>query len=222
VNSYVFFGGIVHLYLWHRIIIRDRFCVTICCVFSICVLFWHSVKLSVFDNLLLIMLSYCQHVLIFNVSLHILQIYLLLTILAQPTLSYTMVIFYIYFWIFTFVIILFIPLYSCPYWRWLVPLWTSLASWDTACNRISTDLRGGVWILLLHYIIRIWVLFLRRLSNKTVVAPWVFMFLTLIADIVIFYNVILFLWVSLTEEIVLLLNESFLFTTFVRIFLGFH
>lgn len=61
------------------------------------------------------------------------------------------------------------------------------------------------------------------LGHKALVAyPRILMFLTLIADVIVFNNLVLLLFVYLTEKVILLLDEGLLPRSFVGILLGLH
>ena len=212
--------------LGHGIVIWNRFCVTVCGIFSVCVLFRYSVKLGIFDNLLLVVLSYGQHVLIFNVSLNVFNIDLPWTIVAHfafvAFLSRNFL--YIYFWLFTLIVHFLFALSSWPNWWWLISLRASLCLWNATSNRISTNLRWRSLLLILIFFMNILVWIVSaRLCDESFVASWIFMLLTFIADIIITY---IFLYryriSSLTEEIIILLNKMPRLGSFMRIFLRFH
>ena len=201
----------------------NGFCVTVCSVLSVCVLFWYSVKLGIFDNLLLIMLSYGQHILIFNISLNVFNIYFPRTIIAHFTFMTFLINIFLnkYFSIFTLIIEFFFSWERWPNWRWFISLWACLCCWNATGNRISTNLRLRSFIIVIFY----WTIFIRvilcRLCHKCIICLWIFMFLTFIAYIII-CNLILFFRIGLTQKIILLVNKVFWLRNFMRIFLWFH
>lgn len=196
----------------------------ICCIFPVGMLLRHSVQLGVSYDLLLIVLCYCEQIFIFNIFFHVCQINFFWTIVTNITcIIWIIIIFNVNFWIFFLVMVRLFPFLDCSDgWR-LIPFGASLTGWDSPSYWVSTNLRSSLWVLPIESGVLIWVLILGWwLCYEALVGPWVLVFLALVADVVIFHNLILLFLVCLAEEIILLLNKWLLPGSFIWILLRFH
>ena len=166
-------------------------------IFTVSMLFGHSVKLSVFDHQLLVMLGDGKHVLVFNVLLYVLNVYLswaavrLFWSAADEDLGVVALnvggIFHL--------------ASVCLDWRRLVALWTGLTCGYTPGYWVRAYLRRR----LREVIVTIGILDgLWNLRDKRILSHGVLMFLTFIANFVIFYIVAGVF--GLYEKVVLLLS----------------
>ena len=194
------------------------------CVLPVGVLLRYPVQLGVSNDLLLIVLCNGQQIFVFYILFHVGQVYFLWTIVSNITCTvWIIIVFNVNFWIFSLIIVRLFPFLHRSDGRRLIPFGTSLAGWDSTSNRVGTDLRRSQWVLSISSGVLIWVLILSwGLCYESLVGPRILMFLALVADVVIFYNLVLLFVVCLAEEIILLLHKRLLPGPFMWILLRFH
>ena len=165
-------------------------------IFTVSMLFGHSVKLSVFDHQLLVVLGDGKHVLVFNILLDVLNVYAWAAVrLFGSAVDEDLGVVALY------VRGIFGLASVCRDWRRLVALWTGLTCGYAPGYWIGAYLRRR----LREVIVTIGILDgLWNLRDKRILSHGVLMFLTFIANFVIFYIVAGVF--GLCEKVVLLLR----------------